>query len=278
MLEFARGTRAIQQNKWPRGGLRAPATSSGTPSPYGDDWDMLWLGFCGIDSREGERRFYIIPDDPTVPPVPRREDFKHPLLADNSQMQQARIVFDAVGGVCTSGFAVTCDAARKILAQLSMSPLNEPVDVAYGAMCDYKGPEDNFCCLAPYPPLISSWRQTGSSERDSDIYYTGDEWHEAYSEGIVYSTMLNAQRLANGERTFLAQWEEAEPLEIDPSDFVSPRGFLYEREIPDSRPTISNSVIPVDSTVTLGYTDSSVVSAAPSPTSIRHRSLNEDYL
>ena len=119
---------------------------------------MLWLGFCGIDSREDERLFYIIRDDPTAPPVSRRTDFKHPFLVDNSQMQQARLVFDAVGGVCTAGYAVTYDGARKILAQLSMTPLNEPVDVAYGAMCDYTGADDNFRCLAPYPPLIGTWR------------------------------------------------------------------------------------------------------------------------
>ncbi|KAH8422414.1 uncharacterized protein LDX57_000168 [Aspergillus melleus] len=265
MLEFARGTRAVQEDRWARGGRKSRTTPPGTPSPYGDDWDMLWLGFCGIDSREDERLFYIIPDDPTAPPVSRRTDFKHPFLVDNSQMQQARLVFDAVGGVCTAGYAVTYDGARKILAHLSMAPLNEPVDVAYGAMCDYTGADDNFRCLAPYPPLIGTWRQTGSSEGDSDIYYTGDEWHEAYSEGIVYSVMLNAQRLANGEETCLTQWEETEHLEIDPSDFVSPRGFLYERQVPEARPTLSQSESSFNSPNSITPPGSPTLSFSPSP-------------
>lgn len=239
---------------------------------------MLWLGFCGIDSREDERRFFIIPNDPTVPPVPRREDFKHPILAEYSSMDQARIVFDAVGGVCTSGFAVTYDGARKILAQLSMTPLNDPVDVAYGAMCDYKGPEDTFRCIAPYPPLITSWRQTGSSERDSDIYYTGDDWHEAYSEGIVFSTMLNAQRLANGEKTCLAQWQEAEYPEIDPSEFVSPRGFLYELLIPDPARAISDAVTAVHPDDASDEPEDSTIHAIPTPSTTGHGFLNHDVL
>ncbi|KAF5854698.1 hypothetical protein ETB97_001080, partial [Aspergillus alliaceus] len=118
-------------------------------------------------------------------------------------------------GVCTAAYAVTYTGAQKILATLSMSPLNEPVDLAYGNMCK-KGDGITFRCIAPYPQIISSWRPAGPSYKDSDITAGGKDWHEAWSKGIVYSTMLNIRRLISGEKTVVAQWEDISPHEIDP--------------------------------------------------------------
>ncbi|THC88976.1 hypothetical protein EYZ11_011575 [Aspergillus tanneri] len=236
LLEFARGSRAIQSAKQAQRGRNLRPVLS---SPYGDDWDMLWVGPCGITAR-GEQPFYAIPNDPTVPPVSRRTEYEHPAFADEEGMEQTRFFFASTGGVCTTGYAVTYEGARKILAQLSMMPSNQPVDVAYSALCGSSN--DYFRCVASYPPLIGIWLQKGSSDLNSDISDSGSPPHEAYSSGIVYSTRVNAQRLAAGKQTCLAQWEDAKPSEIDSATFTSPRGHLVQMERPETKIKPSHSI------------------------------------
>lgn len=59
---FARGARYIQS---------APPTAS-LLSPYGDDWDVLWVGHCGRTLPENDDRVFVIPDDPSIPPPPHQ--------------------------------------------------------------------------------------------------------------------------------------------------------------------------------------------------------------
>lgn len=63
---------------------------------------------------------------------------------------------------------------------------------------------------------------------DSDIVNLGNGWHEAFSNGIVYSTMLNAQSLADGATTIRAQWPEAGLQDIEIEGLKIPRGRLIK--------------------------------------------------
>jgi len=55
LVEFARGTRFLQDSQ------------AGATGPYGDDWDLLWLGHCGAKNRDWEdQKYYIIQDDHTA--------------------------------------------------------------------------------------------------------------------------------------------------------------------------------------------------------------------
>lgn len=76
MMEFARGTRSMQEPKSPKQPL----------SPYGNDWDMLWLGHCGMKSLQEDHNqelvFYVMSDDPTVRPPQYKTDFVNPRLAE----------------------------------------------------------------------------------------------------------------------------------------------------------------------------------------------------
>ncbi|KAJ5168012.1 uncharacterized protein N7482_003606 [Penicillium canariense] len=212
LKEFARGACAIQDTE----------TSH---SPYGDNWDTLWLGSCAMRSRDASR-LYMIPNEPTVRPVSHRGDFWWPDFSDRRDMQHSRFVLDGADGLCTLAYAVTYDAARKILATLSLEPNNSPFDMNLNGLCDSERKGVHFRCLAPYPPLFNSWRKAGSSFRDSDIVDLGDEWHEAFSSGITYSTMLNAKRLVDGAKTATAQWPDVEVQEMDFEKFESPKGSL----------------------------------------------------
>lgn len=215
LMDFAQGVRIIQNSTGP------------SVSAYGSNWDMLWIGHCGANLHPDEKRFYAIPNDMTVRPAHHSSDLITPEIVDGENMQNTtRLIFKAGAAECTYGYAVNFDSARKILAALSMSPVNEPVDWEYWKMCDgRKG--SNFSCITPFPSLIGSWRPAGPGSKDSDIRNEADDWHEAYSRGIVYSTMLNIHRLLAGEKMIHSQWEDV-LLPVLNLDQVGPaEGYLH---------------------------------------------------
>lgn len=243
LSEFARGTRTIQKVSPPppKSTLRNVNTDydrSTVPpsihnSPYGPDWEMLWLGYCGTGSREEQlgqpRRFYVIPHDPTVRPSNHHPEGLSwgPLFTSYPELQKHRVVFNAQDIVCSVAFAITYEGARRALATFSMRGLDEPMDLSYRALCNGELGV-RFRCMAPYPPLITSWRAAGPVSRDSDIVDDrGTSWHPAHSVGIVYSTMLNIVDLVAGSRTARAQWDDVVPTHIDPKTFKIPKGVLW---------------------------------------------------
>lgn len=74
-----------------------------TRSPYGDSWDMLWLGHCGQFTMDSDKRRFVITEDPTVEPTVHRKywlenpdmsTWDHPSNAVND----TRIIFRSSGG------------------------------------------------------------------------------------------------------------------------------------------------------------------------------------
>ncbi len=58
MTEFARGTRHLQDAVAPM------------ESPYGDGWDILTVGHCGLANDVSEdQRYWVIENDPTAIPA-----------------------------------------------------------------------------------------------------------------------------------------------------------------------------------------------------------------
>ena len=226
MIEFARGTRILQGDK-------SGGSSSG--SPYGDDWDMLWLGHCGMKSLQEERgeqpAFYIIPNDTTVRPPQHKMDFVNPRLAESPGFENHRLVFTGEGPICSWSLAFTYDGARKALTALSMVGVDQPVDLGYNFLCS-GNLGFPIRCFSTYPSLMGTWTQQGPTSRNSDIVESDVvDWHDASSQTMVYSTMLNMMTLANNSTKIKAQWEEARQAEIDLATFEIPNGFLY---FPDS--------------------------------------------
>ena len=224
MTEFARGAHIIQ------------GVQRTTFSPYGDNWDMLWLGHCGNrafgEDREENRMIYAIPDDPTVTPPHYRTDFVHPRLSDKPGFESHRLVFVGEGPICSWSVAFTYDGARKALAALSMVGLDQPVDLGYnslwsGLLCM------PYSCLSTYPSLMGTWAQTGPAVRDSDIVDTDSkDWHEASSNRLVYSTMLNMGAFVNNSTRMKAQWKDVRQPEIDLKTMRIPNGYVYTPDLP----------------------------------------------
>lgn len=81
-------------------------------SPFGDNWDLLWLGHCGdgIDFRNGRHEISIdrsLPESTVYHNV-----YGHPTYFP----PQLRIVHHTVGPSCTFAYAVTLQAASKMYA------------------------------------------------------------------------------------------------------------------------------------------------------------------
>lgn len=207
LSQFATGARALQNS-----------STAGLRSPYGNDWDFLWLGHCKLGPRDHQSRFYVIEKDPTVAPVGRRNSkWMNDHIPDDVLSEDSRIVFKADnGGLCMYAYAITYEGAQKALAALSVTPRDDVVDMSYRRLCagNFNMP---FECYGSYPSLFGSHRAAGPASRDSDLNNKSDKWHAEYSFDVVYSTQQNINRLAAGDQIVQAQW----PKEVKKSSKIA---------------------------------------------------------
>lgn len=222
MIELAKGARwSLDDQK------------SNPHSPYGDDWDLLWIGHCGSAPAPWNDRRYVIRQDPTVPPPDSREDVGGPDMSrwetgaagDN----QTRVIFPAVGGICRAAYALTLRGAQKAVYRMSMLPFNSPGDWRLNDMCaDRAFP---FNCVSMYPPIIGLHRAAGNTSRNSDINESeGRIDEEGHSERLVFPTRMNMQRLLNRGTRFESVFPDLTGPERDLDEIISAQG--QELKIP----------------------------------------------
>ena len=200
LVQFALGSRWLLSTSpndttapvWPTTNLTQPH------SPYGDNWDILWLGQCVSVPDTADPRRFIIPNDPTVELGPDGAE---------TQTREIRIQMD---GACTAAYAISYDGARKALYHMSMQPYDNPVDLGYGDLCGGNA----FTCIGPEPPIIGVHRPKGKSSKNSDIEDLDDTLEDAHSDKIVWSARMNADRLLRGETKVRAKGS-VEEMEID---------------------------------------------------------------
>ncbi|KIW22001.1 uncharacterized protein PV07_12599 [Cladophialophora immunda] len=231
LVQFARGSRFI---------LSAPGEELATLSPYGDDWDILWLGHCGTSILPDEhRRFFVIPNDPTVePPHLRQENYHEPNTSHwrtgPDGGSRTRIVFRSGNAACTAAYAISQKGAKKALYYLSMVPYNDPIDLRLAALCKSK-----VKCISPWPQLVGVSWPTGNAAKWSDIGYGPDSEatvQEGKSLHLMYSVRQNLPNMLEGQTVFDSQYPRiAPPMSIEdlgsatgypetlePGDFLSP--------------------------------------------------------
>ncbi|EXJ79110.1 hypothetical protein A1O3_08611 [Capronia epimyces CBS 606.96] len=233
LVQFARGSRYI---------LKTPAHKSPF-SPYGDDWDLLWLGHCGTWVHpEDNRRFFVIPDDPTVEPPEYRKNVDVPDMSHWEQGpngdNRTRIVFNSEGGVCTASYAISQQGARKALYHMSMEPYNSPIDWGFSNLC--KDSAYNFTCVSVFPQIVGVSRPTSNTSKWSDIGYGEDRGVEpANAPHLVYSTRLNMGNLLAGKTVFDSQYPDVTPAQLDIKDIGKAVGHIEVLELepePKSEP------------------------------------------
>lgn len=213
LVEFARGTRYILDQE-----------RQATHSPYGDGWDILWVGHCGARNIEDvDQRYWVIRDDPTAVPqslwgYPRRQPNLTPPQLNGTFN---RVIYGPRRGLCTWGYAISLQGARRLLEDQELEQAL-PSDRALNRLCYVGGG-----CLAPYPPLIGTHRAAGSSDRDSDRGDAGGKYRKVGETGqIVFSTKLNLKQLIPiGEDTVVkSQWPDKTLLKEIKGTLEIPRG------------------------------------------------------
>lgn len=229
MVQFARGSRFITNTTHPEK----------SASPYGDNWDILWIGHCGTwYHEEDNRRMFVIPQDPTAEPLQLRQNVDQPDLSHWETGPHAdprtRIVFNSKGGVCTAGYAISQQGARKALFHMSMIPYNDPVDWGYVNLCNDK--KMNMTCVSVFPQLVGVSRPTANTSKYSDIGYGSDEdrvVEEAKSLHIVYSTRLNMEKLLMGDTVFDSQFPDITGPQMDIKDIGAAVGHAEILRVED---------------------------------------------
>lgn len=174
-----------------------------SPAPYGSDWDVLLLGNCGVDI-DISKPYVVRARDETVPDLNWLKIYGDPNGARlNPHPMRARLVGYALDQTCTYAYAVTQQAARRLLLDLGLERLDKPIDLMMREWCEGKYPEQGSPrrCIGVLPSLFESYRKEGPGDADSDIDGNRDSvvWREkATTPNIRKSVRMNLGKLLDG--------------------------------------------------------------------------------
>ncbi|PKS05593.1 hypothetical protein jhhlp_008111 [Lomentospora prolificans] len=189
----------------------APATRAPSTSPYGDGWDVLWLGHVGShipsdwpshqknsDHPPLSLLTLLVPDDGTV--ADKRHLKRHP-FADRIDdfaarfESHTRVVHEARGTAGIQAYAVSQRGARRLLLKFGLEEFTSSYDLMLRDWCDGAYVEDKGerpVCVTTQPPLMSQYYSKGGS----DIHGIGGGYFKkSGSTYIRHSVMLNLRKL-----------------------------------------------------------------------------------
>ncbi|KAI8945249.1 hypothetical protein F4801DRAFT_568979 [Xylaria longipes] len=181
-----------------------PVTIAPRSSPYGDEWDVLWLGHCGmhfpfIDSKlipKGR----VVQSDQTVPQ-------RHHLwtVSDFNDLKEqysnhTRVTHHVQEGICSLGYAVNRRSARKLIHEVGLKHVNTAFDIMLRWFCEGTGDPNRgyHNCLTTQPSLFQIHLAAGPKKYNSDISDHGVGEQEEKTEVIRWSVKMNTPALLDG--------------------------------------------------------------------------------
>jgi hypothetical protein len=171
------------------------------PSPYGDKWDIIWMGHCGAYSH-GDGRIYEV-NDTSVPP----EDYEYSFGSgptDDQHREGTRTVFQIRGAVCSTAYAISYQGAGKLVNYIKKT--NSNIDLALGWFCDHMV---DMACVGVWPQVITA-ASTKSNIEHADGETAGAGFKEDASPGpaLQYSARVNSQLVMKGQgrEKWIPQW------------------------------------------------------------------------
>ena len=195
-----------------------PSTIPPKGSPYGDNWDFLWVGHCGmrLPSKSVENGAKIPKgrvvqhDDPTVPQkqflwmVSSVDDIK------DDYEDHTRVVSHVQEGICSLGYAITQAGARKLLHSIGLLNVDAAYDLLLRQYCEGSHGRPYHNCLAPIPSLFHHHRPAGSVQAESNISDHGDGYKKtAHTDVVRWSTRMNWDVLLDGKTNWKDQFPDA---------------------------------------------------------------------
>ncbi|KAJ9612343.1 hypothetical protein H2200_003940, partial [Cladophialophora chaetospira] len=185
-------------------------------SPYGDGWDILWLGHCGMQIKEGSN-IVMIKNDETAPEA----QFVHTWNSEEKSPLEnfpphTRIVFQTDDCVCSIAYAVTQKSARQLLNSLGLHRLNNPVDIMLREWCAGMEGDDPHVCVGILPTVFASHRPPGSIAGDSDIGTPGEGFRDrGFTQNIRWSVRMNMDRILRADADFEDQFPDTVAEELE---------------------------------------------------------------
>lgn len=189
---------------------RLPDTEPPVMSPYGDGWDVLWLGHCGVQrpmadtkddwferSRHISKGLVVKQKDPTVPKtqdIHSWDDGGHERFRKEFK-PHTRITHHSLDAVCTFAYAVSQAGARKTLYDLGLRKMQDPFDLGLRQFCDGIMGFERHICLTTQPSLFSHYIPNDDSEKGYD-----KTWN------LKWSTRENLPKLLKGDTDYDDQW------------------------------------------------------------------------
>jgi hypothetical protein len=214
LLDVARGNRFLSRPKDdPAAVSIEEEPGSHNHSPYGKDWDIIWLGHCGSHSNPDTSRF-VLKNDPTVP---RESDIMYPAGSPEPaalwKEPGTRIMYKSGNGVCSWTYAVSFIGAQKLLNAMSIEPFNQGFDQGLGRLCS----TGILRCTHIFPPIFGAHAPAGGANRESDItgHRAGAETREkGRTHNVLWSTRLNIKNILEGKKVE-PQWDGVPELKAE---------------------------------------------------------------
>ena len=179
---------------WPFTPLGHPRDLSTQEMPYGDNWDIIWIGHCG-SKPGGSGRVYAI-NDTTVPP----QDHEYSFVGSPWPLQHpkgTRIVFQFQITICTTAYAISNQGAHKMRKFLEDSNLT--IDVRMQSLCN---DQPSLVCLGVWPQVISAAPSVSNIKHQAGEKAPGsiDEPSKELTVGpaLQYSARRNAEVALKG--------------------------------------------------------------------------------
>lgn len=181
-----------------------------TVSPYGDDWDLLWVGHCGMELGASNEAQVVHNDDESVP---EKEHLKSFDVKKNTPLvrypHHTRVTTHAHLGTCSLAYAVSQKGAQRLLYNIGLQKLDGPYDNMLKGWCDGLNFPIAGRCFGVIPQLFDHHRSSGPLDRDSDISdaHDGDR-KESYTLNIRWSVRRNIDKLLNGQTDYEDQYPD----------------------------------------------------------------------
>lgn len=200
MPSLAQGIKTLVD--WPFG--RPHHTQDPGVAPYGDTWDIIWIGHCG-SNHDGNFRIYSW-NDTTVPPEDREYWFDTG-LSPEQHTPGTRSVYQFGRTTCSSGYAISLQGAAKLVEYFKSS--DENLDLKLSSACTR---ETDMTCLGVWPQIVTAVNTKSNIDHDGDGVGRPEDSEELHIEAgpaLQFSARVNAKGVIEsgyGRDEWIPEW------------------------------------------------------------------------
>ncbi|KAK3170291.1 hypothetical protein OEA41_009678 [Lepraria neglecta] len=179
-------------------------------APYGDSWDIIWIGHCGSSNEAvGNVRKYEW-NDTSVPPPDRFYRFDIG-LKDNQYTPGTRALYQFHRSTCSTAYAISIEGARKLVKY--MKHARNSLDTSLSDTCSE---EANLTCLGIWPQIITATKTRSNIDHEGGGLKPEDGQEEKVvndvkpGPGLQFSAWVNAKGVLEegwGADRWKAEWD-----------------------------------------------------------------------